>query len=61
MLATNALGWARSVRADRSVAVAVAALTGGSDVSGILTGGERLSQRRQVEIVGAGEHAADFR
>lgn len=69
VLASNALGWARSVRGERRVqlyrpdaltapvherdvaAVAVAALLGADDVSAMLTGPERLSQRAQVAAV----------
>ncbi|MBP2330455.1 uncharacterized protein YbjT (DUF2867 family) [Kibdelosporangium banguiense] len=73
VLASNALSWADSIRAEGVVrlvhpeamtapiherdiaAVAVAALTGTANekVSAILTGSELLSQRRQVELVGA--------
>jgi uncharacterized protein YbjT (DUF2867 family) len=73
VLATNALGWADSIRTTGTVplfrpdgttapiherdiaAVAVAALTGTANglVSGMLTGPQSLSQRRQVELVGA--------
>jgi uncharacterized protein YbjT (DUF2867 family) len=71
VLASNALNWAHSIRADGVVelvypeavtapiherdiaAVAVAALTGDAGpVSDLLTGGESLSQRRQVEVLG---------
>lgn len=73
VLATNALGWARTIRAGRTVAlyqpqartapiherdiaaVAVAALLGDArdEVTGMLTGPVRLSQRDQVAVIAA--------
>lgn len=72
VLAGNALFWADTVRANRTIAlvhpeaqlapiherdiaaVAVAALTGSATApaDGLLTGGELLSQRRQVALIG---------
>lgn len=69
VLATNALGWAYGIKADRTVAlyqsdartapvherdiaeVAVAALLGDDDTSGMLTGPVRSTQRDQVASV----------